>query len=210
VTPARFSAEGLREALQESLALLASPLSAEFRQWLPADPTGEMRRIAAGFSASAGPATQDGVWFSTDGKRALLLAGTRAPGFDLDAQEQALAAIRQAFAEVAPANARLRIAGPGLAAVTARATVERDAARSSLIATAGILLLLLLAYRSAWPVLFSALPAATGMLVGVTAVSLWFGPVHGITVAFAAILIGEAVDYPTYLYAQSGRGAPPR
>lgn len=206
ISPARFSAEGLREALQESLALLASPLSAEFRQWLPADPTGEMRRIAVQFANSAGPATQEGVWFSKDGKRALLLAGTRAAGFDLDAQEIALSAIRQAFAEVAPANAHLRIAGPGLAAVTSRATVERDAARSSLIATAGILLVLLFAYRSAWPVLFSALPAASGMLTGVTAVSLWFGPVHGITVAFAAILIGEAVDYPTYLYAQAGRG----
>ncbi len=174
VTPSRFSAEGLHEALQESLALLASPLSAELRQWLPSDPTGEMRRIAVQF-ANSGPATQDGVWFSKDGRRALLLAGTAAPGFDLDAQEQALAEIRRAFSETAPAGARLRIAGPGLAAVTARATVERDAARSSLIATAGILLVLLLAYRSAWPVLFSALPAASGMLAGVTAVSLWFG-----------------------------------
>lgn len=206
VTAERFTVEGLRAALQESLALLASPLSAEFRQWLTSDPTGEMRRLARGFVRSGGPVTQDGVWFSKDGKRALLLAETRAPGFDLDAQERALASIRNAFAETAPAGTRLQIAGPGLAAVTARATVERDAARSSLIATIGILAILLLAYRSPWPVLFSALPAASGMLAGVTAVSLWFGQVHGITVGFAAVLIGEAVDYPTYLYAQAGRG----
>jgi predicted exporter len=206
VTAERFSVDGLRAALQESLALLASPLSAEFRQWLAPDPTGEMRRLAGLLGRSDGPVTQDGVWFSKDGKRALLLAETRAPGFDLDAQEQALASIRGAFAQAAPAGARLRIAGPGLAAVTARATVERDAARSSLIASIGILAILLLVYRSPWPVLFSALPAASGMLVGVTAVSLWFGQVHGITVGFAAILIGEAVDYPTYLYAQAGRG----
>ncbi len=206
VTPARFTAQGLREALQESLALLASPVSAEFRPWLAPDPTGEMRRIAEQFARTDGPLTQDGVWFSKDGKRALLLAETRAPGFDLDAQEKALASLRRSFAEVAPAGAALRVAGPGLAAVTARATVERDAARSSLIATVGILAILLLAYRSPWPVLFSALPAASGLLAGVTAVSLWFGPVHGITVGFAAIIIGEAVDYPTYLFAQSGRG----
>jgi len=206
VTAARFTPQGLREALQESLALLASPVSAEFRQWLAPDPTGEMRRLAELFARSEGPLTQDGVWFSRDGKRALLLAETRAPGFDLDAQERALASLRDAFSSTSPAGAQLRIAGPGLAAVTARATVERDAARSSLIATLGILAILLLAYRSPWPVLFSALPAASGLLAGVTAVSLWFGPVHGITVGFAAILIGEAVDYPTYLYAQAGRG----
>lgn len=206
VTPARFSAQGLRAALQESLALLASPVGAEFRQWLAPDPTGELRRLAEQFSRPDGPLLQDGVWFSRDGKHALLLAETRAPGFDLDAQVRALASLRDAFSSTATPGTQLRIAGPGFAAVSARATVERDAARSSLIATLGILAVLLLAYRSPWPVLYSALPAASGLLAGVAAVSLWFGPVHGITVGFAAILIGEAVDYPTYLFAQSGRG----
>lgn len=208
VSAERFSADGLRASLQESLALLASPLSGEFRQWLAPDPTGEMRRLAGLLARADGPVTHDGVWFSKDGRRALLLAETRAPGFDLDAQVLALASLRKAFAETAPAGVRLQLAGPGLAAVTSRATVERDASRSSLIATIGILAILLLAYRSPWPVLFSALPAASGMLAGVAAVSLWFGQVHGITLGFAAILIGEAVDYPTYLYAQAGRGEP--
>jgi predicted exporter len=206
MVPARFTAEGLRESLQESLALLASPMGAELRAWLAPDPTGEMRRLAGLLSGSGGPALQEGVWFSGDGKRALLIAETRAPGFDVNAQQAALESMRRAFAELAPAGAQLRVAGPGVAAVTARSTVERDASRSSLIAAIGILMVLLLAYRSPWPVLYSALPAASGMLVGVTAVSLWFGQVHGITVGFAAILIGEAVDYPTYLYAQAGRG----
>lgn len=206
VVPGRFSAEGLREALQESLALLASPMAAELRAWLAPDPTGEMRRLAGLLSGSGGPALQEGVWFSGDGKRALLIAETRAPGFDVDAQQKALESLRHAFADSAPAGAQLRVVGPGVAAVTSRATVERDARRSALIAGIGVLIVLLLAYRSPWPVLYSALPAASGMLVGVTVVSLWFGQVHGITIGFAAILIGEAVDYPTYLYAQAGRG----
>ncbi|HLX81956.1 MAG TPA: MMPL family transporter [Burkholderiales bacterium] len=205
VVAERFTAAGLHDALQESLALLASPLSAPFRSSLPQDPTGELRRLARLFERPGGPATRQGVWFSGDGKRALLVVETRAPGFDLDAQAKAIATIQRAYAEVAPAGARLRLAGPGLAAVTARATVERDAARSSTIATIGILLLLLYVYRSPWPVALSALPAASGLLGGITAVSLWFGPVHGITMGFAAILIGEAIDYPTYLFAQTGR-----
>ena len=206
VSPEKFTPEGLRDALQESLALLASPLSAQFRATLPHDPTGELRRLARLFDKPGGPSTRRGVWFSAEGKRTLLIAGTRAPGFDLDAQVKAIATIRQAYVEVAPPGARLLLAGPGLAAVTARATVERDATRSSVIATIGILLLLLFVYRSPYPVVFSALPAASGLLAGITAVSLWFGQVHGITAGFAAILIGEAIDYPTYLYAQAGRG----
>jgi predicted exporter len=69
-----------------------------------------------------------------------------------------------------------------------------------------VLLILFAVYRSPLPVVLSALPAISGLLVGVAAVSVWFGPVHGITLAFGAILIGEAVDYPTYLYAHAAQG----
>jgi len=110
------------------------------------------------------------------------------------------------FAEIAPPGAVLRLAGPGLAGASARKAIEQDAQRATLAALLGVLLLLGAAYRSALPVLLSALPALTGMAIGVTAVGLWFGPVHGITLGFAAILIGEAVDYPTYLYAHAARG----
>lgn len=204
----RFSVQGLRAALQEDIELLASPLGLFTRHTLPADPTGEIRRIAATLSGAALPTLSYGVWQSADGKRALLVAQTRAPGFDLDAQASAAEVARALFAEVAPAGTSLRLAGPGLAAAAARATIDADARRATLISLVGVLLILAAVYRSAWPVALSALPAATGMLAGATAVSLFFGPVHGITLAFGAVLIGEAVDYPTYLYAHAARGEP--
>jgi len=208
VRPERFGTAGLRAALQEELELLASPLSSLSRRTLPADPTGELRRLAAPLAGTAGPALRQGVWMSADGSRALLAAETRAPGFDLDAQEQAAGLVRGLFAEIAPPGARLRLAGPGLAGTAARAAIERDAGRATLASLLGVILILGATYRSALPVLLSGLPALSGMVVGVTAVSLSFGPVHGITLGFAAILIGEAVDYPTYLYAHAARGEP--
>ena len=204
----RFSAQGLRTALQEELELLASPLGLLTRRTLPADPTGEFRRIAAQLGGAAVPALGHGVWQSADGKRALLVAQTRAPGFDINAQARAAALVHARFAELAPAGASLRLAGPGLAAAAARATIDADAQRATLFSLAGVLLILAAVYRSPWPVVLSALPAASGMLAGVTAVSVLFGPVHGITLAFGAILVGEAVDYPTYLYAHATRGEP--
>jgi predicted exporter len=204
----RFSVPGLRAALQEELALLASPLGLLTRRSLPADPTGEFRRIASRLAGAAGPTLGHGAWLSADGKRALLVAQTRAPGFDIEAQARAGELVRASFARAAPAGARLLLAGPGLAAAAARATIEADALRATLLSLVGVLLVLVAVYRSPWPVALSALPAASGMLAGVAAVSLLFGPVHGITLAFGAILVGEAVDYPTYLYAHAAPGEP--
>lgn len=206
VRPERFSIEGLRAALQEELELLASPLGLLSRRTLAADPTGELRHLASPLTGTAGPALRQGVWMAADGSRALLAAETRAPGFDLDAQEQAAALVRRLFAEIAPPGAALKLAGAGLAGATARAAIEGDARRATLASLLAVVLLLGATYRSALPVLLSGLPALSGMAIGVTAVSLWFGPVHGITLGFAAILIGEAVDYPTYLYAHAARG----
>src|SRR4029077_10217818 len=42
----------------------------------------------------------------------------------------------------------------------------------------------------------------------VVAVDLAFGGVHGITLAFGATLLGEAVDYPSFLLTQAARGEP--
>jgi predicted exporter len=206
INPERFTVEGLRAGLQDSLALLASPFGSQFRSQLLQDPTGESLRLIRLLAKNDAPATRHGVWFSGDNKRALLVAQTHAPGFDLNEQAAAISTIHEAYAEIAPQGSQLRLAGPGVAAVGARATVERDATRSSMIASIGILLLLLIIYRSPIPALFSALPAASGLVAGLTAVGVWFGSVHGITAGFAAILIGEAVDYPTYLYAQADHG----
>ncbi|MGQ0752065.1 MAG: MMPL family transporter [Betaproteobacteria bacterium] len=206
VAAQRFGVEGLRDALQEEMELLASPFGILTRRTLPADPTGEMRRIAAAMPAPGAAPARTGVWLSPDGQRALLVAETRAAGYDIDAQTRAAAAVRQAFSENAPPGAVLRLAGPGIAASSTRETIERDAVRASLLSLTGVFLLLAAVYRSPRPVVLSALPALTGLALGTTAVSLLFGPVHGITLAFGAMLIGEAVDYPTYLYAHAGRG----
>ena len=102
-TPERFTVVGLRAALDEALRLVASPLGPLVKQTLPADPTGEMLRLVPLLTGGAQNRTiRDGVAFSPDGRRALLVAQTRASGFELDAQDAAARAIRDAFARIAP------------------------------------------------------------------------------------------------------------
>ena len=131
VVAQRFSVEGLRAALQEEVELLASPVGMISRRTLPADPTGELRRLASAMVGAGGPPTRHGAWISADGKRALLVVETRAAGFDLDAQARAANSVRSAFSQVASAAMDLRLAGPGLAAVAARASIEREIGRAS-------------------------------------------------------------------------------
>lgn len=200
VTPERFTAAGLRTALETGLQLLASPAGSMVARTLPRDPTGESLQILLALAGNAQPESREGVWFSPDGRRALAIAETVAPGYDTEAQAAAADAIRAAFAAAAPpAGARLVLSGPSVFAAEARASIEGDAWRLSLIATVLVTVLLLVAYRSPVLALAGILPIGTGMLVGIAAVDLGFGFVHGITLGFGATLIGEAADYPTYL-----------
>lgn len=200
VEPERFSAEGLKAGLQRSLELLASPAGPLVRPLIPLDPTGEMQELADLFLPQDGPVLRQGVWFSRTGTRAMLVAQTVAPGFDVAGQRSAIGAIEKAVATSLGAKSDLQLSGPGVFASQMRDAIEAESWRLSLMAAALVLIILALAYRSAAVTAACALPAAVGLLVGITVVVLTYGSVHGITLAFGATLIGEAVDYPSYLF----------
>jgi predicted exporter len=206
VAPGRFDRASLAAALERGYEALASPAGALVRRYLPADPTGEFLRVLGTLEGAERPPTHLGVWMSRDQRTALLLAQTAAPGFDLDAQEANLARIGAAFAaareEAGVPAAILHRSGPAVFAVLSRETIRGDVRRLSTVATAIVAGMLLLAFRSPAVLGLAFVPVATGALAGVAAVSLVFGTVHGITLGFGVVLIGEAIDYAIYFYAQ--------
>jgi len=206
VSAERFSEPSLARALRENLERLATLEGAAFKATLASDPTGELRSLAEAAGQGA-PASRHGVWFSGDGARALLLAQTSASGMDAVRQQEAADALAGAFRLTgAGPEYRVLISGPGVFAARTRAAIEHDTRWLTGLAGALVLLILVLAYRSPGPVALSALPVLTGLLVGVAAVGVLFGSVHGITLAFGATLIGEAVDYPSYVFTQRKPG----
>jgi predicted exporter len=214
VNSERFSTAGLNAAIRETIDNLASPGGLIFKSLLPRDPTGELLNIIDQLARSPQPESRDGVWVSGDGTRALAVAQTAASGSDSDAQSRAIDAIRAAFAAAAAESAQagaksvqLRLSGPGVFAVAARAKIERAAVRLSIASSILVVTLLLLVYRSLPALGLGLLPVATGALVGIAAVALGFGAVHGITLGFGITLIGESVDYSIYFFVQS-RQAP--
>jgi len=209
IKPERFTVDGLRDSIANSVDLLASPAGMLIKPLLPRDPTGEMIELLSGLNAGAQPNVSEGVWASRDGERALLLIQSAALGSDTDAQERAIATIRNQFAEsrqdAGVSDARIEISGPGVFAVKSRETIKSEVSKLSAISMLAIVAVLFFVYRSARLLSLGLLPVVSGALAGVVAVSLVYGTVFGITVGFGAALIGEAVDYSIYYFVQSGR-----
>ncbi len=213
VTKDHFSVAGLHAALVNDISLLGSDLGVMMQQSLPGDPTNEvllLTPLLSGGQDSGGPLSQDNVWFSADGTRALLLVHTKAPGFDIDAQAQALAAQNTDFAAARAAlpgagSVRLLQSGPGVFALHTRDITKHDVKQLSMLASLGAIALLGFAYRSPLVMLLGILPVASGALAAIAVVSLVFGFVHGITLGFGVTLIGESLDYAIYLFTQTGR-----
>ena len=214
VNAERFTADGIRRGLEQQLDLLTSPTSMLVGNLLPRDPTGEMLQMIDRLQGQGGPDKREGVWFSADGGRALLVAQTRAAGFDIDAQEQAVARIRAAFqdalVEQKEQSARMVVTGPGVFAVESRAGIQRDAMRLSILGTLLVSTILLFVYRSVRVLALTLVPVVSGALAGIAVVSLAFGSVHGVTLGFGATLIGEAVDYAIYLFTNTAPGSTPK
>jgi predicted exporter len=213
VTAARFSEAGLHAAIADTLEELASPAGLMLKSLLPSDPTGEMLHIIDQLERTPSPPTRDGVWVSPDGARALMVAQTAAGGSDTDAQQRALKAVRAAFAAAvreSPGSGaeslRLTLSGPGVFAVAARAKIEHAAVRLSIVSSILVVTLLFAVYRSLPALALGLAPVASGALIGIAAVALGFGVVHGITLGFGITLIGESVDYSIYFFVQSRPG----
>ena len=212
VSAARFSEPGLRAAILDTIDELASPVGLMLKSLLPNDPTGEMLHIIDQLERTPSPPTSDGVWVSPDGARALMVAQTAAGGSETDGQERAIAAVRAAFAaplRESPAGGaaalRLKLSGPGVFAVGARAKIEHAAVRLSIASSILVVALLFAVYRSLPALALGLAPVASGAVIGIAAVALGFGAVHGITLGFGITLIGESVDYSIYFFVQSRR-----
>lgn len=198
-----FTPAALRAALEQRLDDLRSPLAPLIKPSIPADPTGEFMRILQAWSGSDAPVTHRGVWMSEDRGHALLVAQTKAPGFDADAQELVQQEIRGQFSRLAQKRTtpvRLEMSGPGIFTVEIQRTIEREVWWLSIVAGTLVLLFLYGSYRSVVLVGLSLIPLSSGVLAGMVAVNGWFGFIHGITLGFGVTLLGVVDDYPIHLF----------
>jgi len=221
----RFTAAGLRAAIDDTTALLGTPAGVAIKPLIWRDPTGETVRMAEAMLPAQSPRSEAGVWVSRTAARAVLVATTRAEGSDLDAQERALQQVRTSFSATAGTGPGSRsgtgtgtggapsaeagaltlvVSGTPTFAVASRTQIKAEVERLALFGGAAIVALMLAAFGGSLRTLaIASLPVASGVLAGIALVSLVFGNVHGITLGFGTTLIGEAVDYAVYYLIQA-------
>jgi predicted exporter len=210
VQESTFSRDHLRDSLELRLSDLTSPLSPMVKELIPGDPTGEFMKILHTWMTWTAPARHQGVWFSSDLRRALLVAETHAASFDMESQEQLQGKIREAFRPVAgtstgAAPIQLVMTGPSVIAVEMRQTIQDDVWRLSLCATLLVTTFLFVSYGSISILALSLLPLTSAILAGIAAVDLAFGFIHGMTLAFGITLLGVVDDYPIHLFSHLTR-----
>ena len=138
-----------------------------------------------------------------DGDDRYLLILSSVPAFDGGAQAQLVEAIRAAANSAGVPNVALY--GPGAYSADLQRAVRREATWFSLLASLGLVGLLLWRFRSVAVVAAISLPMLVGAAAGALAVTLSFGQVHGIAIAFGFTLLGVAVDYPLHTFSKAGR-----
>jgi predicted exporter len=205
-----FDEQFLREELDARVQDLGSPAAALIEPLLPSDPTLETLKVAESLQPANAPQRLHGAWFDKAGRRALLVAQTQAAGFDPQGQQLAVDAIERAFAAVrGKTDTTMVMTGPGAFSVEIGGRTQREAQWIGMVDSFGLILLLLVAYRSWRTPLFGVLPLASAGLAGLGAVALLFDGVHGITVAFGFTLIGVVQDYPIHLFSHQRAGISP-
>ncbi len=195
----RVSPAGIRAALRGQLLRLAGPggglFEARFRED-PLDLGGLALQQLRGVESPFAVQVVASHFLDSSGERAVLLvepvAGTMEMGPDAPLIQQ----LEEHLASCAlPAR---YLGGHRIAAESAR-SVRDDVQRAAVLGLVAMLGLFLLGFRSLRPVVGAAVPIAVAVAATLAAGAI-IGPLHGISLGFAAALLGLAVDYWIHLY----------
>ncbi|WP_433589118.1 MMPL family transporter [Pseudomonas koreensis] len=138
-----------------------------------------------------------------DGKSWVLLrARTTGNAFDMNLPLKVADLLQHSREQAAKGDVQLLAASGLLYAANGQQQATREMTWVGGGATAGILLLLLLAFRR-WRVLLAFVPVLVGMLFGAVACVALFGHMHVMTLVLGSSLIGVAVDYPLHYLSKS-------
>jgi 1-acyl-sn-glycerol-3-phosphate acyltransferase len=144
---------------------------------------------------------RDGLLFSRD-EQQLLFTGTLIP--DLKNSDELVAVHRKMEAFQADFNQKnkhqLSAFGTYQIAAENAIQVEKDTFLSMIISIVGIVLLLMLYYRSFLAPVYFILPAVFGMLFGAGLTGFVKPDINGISLATSSVLLGIVLDYSFHFY----------
>jgi predicted exporter len=200
----RLSPEGMQRALGERLIQLMGPSGALVERQLRDDPL-DLSGLVLDQLRQAGPfevQVEAGLLLDRSGTRSVILA--RPATSSLEGGTDSVAALLDEHA--AATALPVRWMGGHRHAADAESLLRGDGQRAGMVGGVLLIAVLLLGFRSVRPLL-GALGPVTMAGAAVFAAAGLRSPVHGISLAFTAALLGLALDYWIHLYvAASERG----
>ncbi|MGJ0493153.1 MMPL family transporter [Methylobacter sp.] len=147
---------------------------------------------------------EQGVVVVQDGGRfwALLIAGLADNKLHLDNLDGLRELVNGAKGQIEAAGGELLATGMPLFTAEGSHSAQREIAIVSIGSTVGILLLLL-TFRSARPLLLSCLGIAASTFAALVVSIMVFGKIHILTLVFGASLIGVGIDYALHYFCNS-------
>lgn len=188
-----------KDLLSQNLQTLYSPMAQMLASDLEHDPLLLFSRY---FNAqnSLKLNIEQGIVVLHDANRfwALLLTDLQDEHLQLDKLETLLALVNNA-----KANGDLMVTGMPLFTAYGSDSAKQEISTVGVGSGVGIIVLLLLTFRSLRPLLLSSIAIGCGLFAALVASVLFFGKVHIITLVFGASLIGVADDYAIHFMCDS-------
>ncbi|WP_066016652.1 MMPL family transporter [Endozoicomonas atrinae] len=193
--------------INNSLNTLASPMGMVGSDQLLNDPLFLMSNWFRSLQGSAGQLKPDEGFLTVEqsGKYHIMITGLlKGEVLTLSRQASVVTAINDAvqavegnFSYAEGASDRVEITASGMI-FHAKAGADSAQSEVSTIGVGsllGVVFLILMVFRTVWPLLFCLISIATGVLAGYLATAFVFGNVHVMTLVFGASLIGISIDY---------------
>ena len=219
----RLSDEAIRDRVAEMRRLVATPQGGAAKQLLTLDPLGLADVFLGRLDESRGALGVDwasGYYVSKDHRMMLLLAKPVRPPQDVDFDQELVTAVEaevevvqgqwpdilgfeseaEAVEQGFPAAPEVSLGGSYLTALDDARFIVNDAILGFATALTGVLLLFLYAFRRLGPLLFAALPLASGLLLAFGFAGLAVGTLSTATSGTAALLIGLGLDFVIVSY----------
>ena len=136
---------------------------------------------------------------------------TNVSGLDSAAQHVIYDGIRQSFAKVNAIHHEqfvLRLTGVPLFAMQIKQQVSEDVTMVSFISISLMALLFLITFRSLRGLLWVSFVLLGSVAMASIVTSLFFGYLHGLTIAIGSTLIGVCVDYPIHIMVHAASANP--
>ena len=134
---------------------------------------------------------------------ALLVSDLEDSHLQLDKLEALLALVNSSSSQVQADGGQLLVTGMPLFTASGSDSAKQEISTVGVGSSIGIIILLLLTFRSLRPLLLSSLALGSGLLAALVASVLVFGKIHILTLVFGASLIGVADDYAIHFFCDS-------